>query len=168
MFVKSEEFYLESYFSRWFIYFSDASLPTSNIIPPDVAKKELFTLNADDVDPLYILFTGDPQYFFDCTTKNVECKRHSLNCASAHLNKPVETIDPDEMPSECDRVESLFANELQRRSIFDLNRKLAINNISVVALVINGDLTSFGNKDQMEHFLVNVEWATVLGLYALI
>ena len=52
---------------------------------------------------------------------------------------------------ECGRIEGAFANEAQRKTIFALQRRLPVR---PRALIINGDLTNFGHKYQLDLFRV--------------
>uniref|UniRef100_A0A914DVT7 Calcineurin-like phosphoesterase domain-containing protein n=1 Tax=Acrobeloides nanus TaxID=290746 RepID=A0A914DVT7_9BILA len=133
----------------------------SSIIPEDEAEKIL----ANSDDDLNLLFTGDPQYHFPCTLINSQCKKKSEACRRKngldfdHHKQRRDGLQPSEIQElehECIRLESEFSNEVQRKSIFDLNRKMANK---PKALIINGDLTNFGHIYQLNKF--KEQWLTL-------
>ncbi|KAH7678426.1 Protein C41G11.1 a, partial [Aphelenchoides avenae] len=134
---------------------------TPSIIPVDQGERLLSSVS----DELILLFTGDTQYHFPCTLNNGPCKERSRECRERNglkynLHKRNSTgltrAQVQAHEQECIRIEGDFANEVQRKSIFDLNRKLANK---PKGLIINGDLTDFGHAYQLNLF--NTEWLTL-------
>lgn len=62
-----------------FIFFSIFYQITGKLVPiePEKAAKELLSNNSDE---LFLIFTGDTQYYFPCTFENKECKAKSVHC----------------------------------------------------------------------------------------
>ncbi|CAD5218168.1 unnamed protein product [Bursaphelenchus okinawaensis] len=120
---------------------------------------------AEDVDDLVLLFMGDTQYHFPCTSSNKECKAHSaefrkendlnMNCLRKSANG-LAAIQVQTVQDECAIMESRFANEVQRKALFDLNRRLSPK---PSGLILNGDLTNFGHSHQLNLF--KTEWLTM-------
>uniref|UniRef100_A0AC34GR10 Calcineurin-like phosphoesterase domain-containing protein n=1 Tax=Panagrolaimus sp. ES5 TaxID=591445 RepID=A0AC34GR10_9BILA len=136
-------------------------------IEPEIIAKKLLEINENE---LILIFTGDPQYYFPCTLINKECKdkteecrkKNGLNILSNRINKTGLSYSQIEaFESECIQIESKISNSAQRRSIFDLNRRL-INKPK--ALIINGDLTNYGHAKELTKF--KEEWMS-LPLYIL-
>uniref|UniRef100_A0A915E1X9 LRRCT domain-containing protein n=1 Tax=Ditylenchus dipsaci TaxID=166011 RepID=A0A915E1X9_9BILA len=155
------------------------SFPSIKILPVNAVSKLLHNRrlkNGLPVSEISLLFTGDTQYHFPCTSTNYESKSTSSGQSSekdetvATLNDTF-SISPEEQEiDECLRIESKFSNEVQRKSIFDLNRNMETK---PAALVINGDLTNFGHTEQLELFktfspkYLNHEWLTLpIPIYA--
>uniref|UniRef100_A0AC35FPV6 Calcineurin-like phosphoesterase domain-containing protein n=1 Tax=Panagrolaimus sp. PS1159 TaxID=55785 RepID=A0AC35FPV6_9BILA len=136
-------------------------------VEPEFQATKLFENNENE---LILIFTGDPQYYFPCTLTNKECKekaeecrkKNGLNILSNRINKTGLSFSQIEaFELECIQIESKVSNSAQRRSIFDLNRRL-INKPK--ALIINGDLTNYGHARELTKF--KEEWMS-LPLYIL-
>lgn len=68
------------------------------------------------------------------------------------LNKSgLSRSDVEALELECIKIESSVSNTAQRRSIYDLNRRLENK---PKALIINGDLTDFGHTRELIKFKV--------------
>ncbi|KAI1732230.1 calcineurin-like phosphoesterase domain-containing protein [Ditylenchus destructor] len=154
--------------------FPSAFSPSINVIPEDAYRKLLF-LRQNYLDELSLIFTGDPQYYYPCTTANRDCKKRSAECykhyhevfrkqqaaaskkytqVSSHVQSRAHEQESD--IAECVKIESTVANEIQRKSIFDLNRNMQSK---PRGLVINGDITNFGHIHQLALF--KNEWLTL-------
>ena len=59
--------------------------------------------------------------------------------------------DVEDLELECIKIESLVSNMAQRRSIYDLNRRLENK---PKALIMNGDLTNYGHTYELTKFKV--------------
>ncbi|TMS37033.1 hypothetical protein L596_004056 [Steinernema carpocapsae] len=143
------------------VHLSVLSLVQGSFLPADKAVR-LFQHDAND---LIVLFLGDTQYHFPCTRFNTDCKQRSKDCRERNgidinshmINKTGLTGDAiHRLEQECIKIESNFANEVQRKSIFDLNRNLSNK---PAAMVINGDLTNYGLLEQLDLF--KDEWLTM-------
>ncbi|KAK0397483.1 hypothetical protein QR680_002142 [Steinernema hermaphroditum] len=129
---------------------------------PEEHSERLFKFDPDD---LIILFLGDPQYHFPCTKFNADCKKHSRDCRLRNgLDYNTQVVNRTGLTREaihrleqqCIREEGNFANQVQRKSIFDLNRNLFTK---PAVMVINGDLTNYGLLEQLDLF--KDEWLTM-------
>ncbi|KAE9549221.1 hypothetical protein FO519_007561 [Halicephalobus sp. NKZ332] len=131
-------------------------------IEPETEANKLLSTNLDE---LILILTGDTQYYFPCTLENEQCKSKSAECREKNgltennnrVNKSGLTrSDIEVLELECIKIESLISNTAQRRSIYDLNRRLENK---PKALVINGDLTNFGHTRELNKF--KEEWMSL-------
>ncbi|CAJ0574959.1 unnamed protein product, partial [Mesorhabditis spiculigera] len=107
-------------------------------------------------DELVLLIMGDPQYHYPCEMTNLECKAASQpirkNFRLDYFLRPLPPILTNwtEAQDEAIKVESRFANKIQRNSLEKLIRSFPYE---PSALIINGDLTNFGHKPQLDEFV---------------
>lgn len=108
-------------------------------------------------DILTLLLMGDTQFHFPCEEDNVQCKLVSKRPRSRFfLNSRLEFIEGIEVNEtlrqgrdSCTKIESRFANRVQRQALDALISSL---DYKPAALVINGDLTDFGHLHQLHEF----------------
>uniref|UniRef100_A0A7E4W4K2 Metallophos domain-containing protein n=1 Tax=Panagrellus redivivus TaxID=6233 RepID=A0A7E4W4K2_PANRE len=131
-------------------------------VEPEQDAQRLLAVNHDE---LILIFTGDTQYYYPCTLSNRACRQKSVECRTNNgldefhrrVNKTsLRSKQIEELELECIKIESRISNTAQRRSIFDLNRRL-INKPK--ALIMNGDLTNFGHARELIKF--KEEWMTL-------
>ncbi|KAI6177707.1 hypothetical protein M3Y97_00937500 [Aphelenchoides bicaudatus] len=115
------------------------------ILPRESATKLL----TNETDELYLMFMGDTQYHFPCTLSNDPCKEASQEFRTKKRLK-------QNLEEQCAILEGNFANEVQRKALFDLYRRMPNK---PKALILNGDLTNFGHKYQLDLF--KTEWLTM-------
>ncbi|KAI6226370.1 hypothetical protein M3Y99_01296800 [Aphelenchoides fujianensis] len=142
-------------------FFVRSSQQHEAITPPNAAARLL----ANETDELILMFMGDPQYHFPCTLSNAPCKEASAVFRETNkLNKMCERVDRKGLASlqvkdleeQCAIMEGNFSNEIQRKAIFDLYRRMANK---PKGLIVNGDLTNFGHTHQLALF--KTEWLTM-------
>lgn len=138
----------------------------SSIIP--LEKAQLLLHPPSNGSHLLLLFTGDTQYYYPCTLENLPCREYSKECHQRHhaeleQARQKAAAENGSVPSmktgsdgqihftECTKLESAFANEMQRKSINDLYRMLSVKPSE---LIVNGDLTNYGHMEQLNMFKV--------------
>uniref|UniRef100_A0A8R1DV50 Metallophos domain-containing protein n=2 Tax=Caenorhabditis japonica TaxID=281687 RepID=A0A8R1DV50_CAEJA len=130
---------------------------TINDVNSTDVTTQFSSTKSDTNDILTLLLMGDTQFHFPCEEDNVQCKLASKRPrAFFQLDNRLE-FQPGTLVNEtlrqgkesCIRIESRFANRVQRQAldllISSLDQKPA-------ALIINGDLTDFGHHHQLQEF----------------
>uniref|UniRef100_A0A183UTK4 Metallophos domain-containing protein n=1 Tax=Toxocara canis TaxID=6265 RepID=A0A183UTK4_TOXCA len=135
----------------------------------DNPKYSLLNASRDD---LILLFTGDTQFNFECVPTNTACKEASATVRAKHglsldcgMTKEaanaanLSEYERKKYVKECLAVESLYANRLTSayNSITKPFRDVMVRLIESMhskptALIINGDLTSYGHLHELESF----------------
>uniref|UniRef100_A0A9J2P2C2 Calcineurin-like phosphoesterase domain-containing protein n=1 Tax=Ascaris lumbricoides TaxID=6252 RepID=A0A9J2P2C2_ASCLU len=122
-------------------------------------KDNLLDASRDD---LILLFTGDTQFNFECVTTNKACKEASasirakynlsIDCdmtTTAAIANNITEYERKKYIKECLAMESLYANQLSRDVMMSLIDSMRSK---PTALVINGDLTSYGHLHELDAF----------------
>ncbi|KAI6189281.1 hypothetical protein M3Y98_00446100 [Aphelenchoides besseyi] len=142
-------------------FFVGSSTQTDYITPTNAASRLL----ENRTDELVLMFMGDTQYHFPCTVSNGPCKLASEafrqknqlnNNCERNDRKGLASLQVQDLEEQCAIMEGSFSNEVQRKAIFDLYRRM---NNKPKGLILNGDLTNFGHKYQLDLF--KTEWLSM-------
>ncbi|CAO4385523.1 unnamed protein product [Caenorhabditis nigoni] len=146
-------------FSLLLLFFSNYVRCQDNTTSTDELQEGLniSTISSPPKDVLTLLLMGDTQFHFPCEEDNVQCKMVSKRPRSRFfLNSRLEFIYGVEVNETlrqgrdlCTKIESRFANRVQRQALDALISSL---DYKPAALVINGDLTDFGHLHQLHEF----------------
>uniref|UniRef100_A0A914W6U2 Calcineurin-like phosphoesterase domain-containing protein n=1 Tax=Plectus sambesii TaxID=2011161 RepID=A0A914W6U2_9BILA len=77
-------------------------------------------------------FLGDPQFHFPCVPENTDCKKQCTNSGTV--------------------CESRYANKVQVQSIGALTQQLTARGFRPRSIIMNGDLTDFGQDFELSEF----------------
>lgn len=86
----------------------------------------------------YYLFTADTQYYTRCSPENNLCLQATNNC--------------DGNAATCQRQQGTHTTRLQSISMRSLISKMALKNVRTKGIIVNGDLTEFGQDEELQAY----------------
>lgn len=87
----------------------------------------------------FYLLMGDTQFWFECTSENSQCWAATNHCHSMTSR-------------QCQVQQGNHSNRLQGISLRALIVQMTAKNIRPKGLIINGDLTDYGHRDELDEY----------------